>query len=202
MIDGLQLQWPGSRDFIAEVVTLGKSLIGDAHPSLEILQARVDASPLCFATATSRGEARCLFGYAIVYPLHESVTNRILSGDVQSGSDLTPADFASDANISSLYVAMVAGQPAHHVAALRLLLWQLAGFLRSSESAEFLFARQASEEGAGLMNRFGLRGLPSSEIQYCMTARFREILGHSPIHGAPSRRNLTNVVHLLRPTGE
>jgi hypothetical protein len=186
---------------IAGVVALGTALIGDRHPTVERLGARIEADPDCLLVVSRPDAAgHGILAYSIVYALAPPTTQGALARSLSGGAELRPSDL-DQVDATSLYVGMVAAAdgPGNRVLALRAVATHVTRRLAALPDASWLFARAATTRGHRLLRSCGFSPLeaPSPlwarrvDADLALAGGHDDLLGRSEVAAAANRMRAT-----------
>ena len=90
---------------------MGRGFISDAHPSDDVLRARMKRNPEIARVVTDRsGKTESFRGYTIIYPLTADGVEQIEDGTLQTVKNLRAMQIARTIQeAEGLYVSMVCG---------------------------------------------------------------------------------------------
>lgn len=171
---------------LSDIVRMGRSFISDAHPSDDVLRARMRRNPEIVRVVTDRsGKRERFMGYTIIYPLTANGVEQIENGTLRTVKDLRAQQIArTPGETAGLYVSMVCGHGrTARATALAVLRSQIRAALAENSGIGVVFARPATKEGLRLLRKFEFNPLAGDDSIWAArgrgldTHRLRESLG-------------------------
>ncbi|MEL6956400.1 MAG: hypothetical protein AAFO88_07135 [Pseudomonadota bacterium] len=173
-----------NEDDLETIVKLGRKAIGDAHPGVDVLRARMKRnSQIIRVVFDSEATSPRVLGYTILYPLSKPFSSSILSGERVGIKNLPVSDIAETIDeAGGLYVSMIYGSTlASKAAAIALLRGQIRRALLQNRDIKLVFGRPATSHGLRLLRQYGFSPLTAEENIWAsdedrLEAQRREIL--------------------------
>jgi len=154
---------------LKEIAAFGRSLVGDSHIELDILERRYKINQqivTCLFNDSESSESRNILGYYILYPLTSEAYSKIHQADIINGRGIKDEHIcASFLDATALYIGMAGGEIGHATGyVIEEMIGQISHILHSNK-LKAVCTRGATGDGIKAVNSFGFQKLSEpSEI--------------------------------------
>lgn len=164
---------------LRNVVTLGRSLVGDNHIDLDTLNRRYKINPnivTCIYSIDNKGNKEQIIGYYILYPLTIEAYFEIHNTNIKNGRDIKDKHIATSfLNAAALYIGMAGGIGGHADGyVIEEMLEQISPILYNG-NLKSVCTRAATKDGNRIVSNFGFQKLAEPSEISCLPIN-RELL--------------------------